>query len=352
MINAKTIDLKSSKIYIGKGILAKVGADIASNYKNAKALIVTDKNLETLYLDNLKSDLDDNDVLYNTIVFLDGEETKTFACLEKICERAADMNLNRGDMIIALGGGVVGDLAGFAAAVYLRGLKFVSIPTTLLAQVDSSVGGKTGINLPQGKNLVGSFYKADKVYIDTDTLKTLNDDEFRCGISEVIKYGCIRDETFFSLLEKLDTRDKVMKRIDHVVERCCEIKAQVVGQDEFDKGLRMILNFGHTIGHAIERVYGYGEFSHGEAVAIGMVMITEASEKKGITKRGTSDRLKKLLEKHNLKIKILNLDKKKIFDAAMKDKKNIGKSLNIVIIEEIGKVKIEKIKPEEMVQFI
>lgn len=352
MIKAKTIDLKTSKIYIGSGILASVGEDISSAFKNAKALIVTDINVEKYYLDLLKKDLEKNNIDYDFIVFENGEETKTLKSLGEICEKAADINLNRGDIIIALGGGVIGDLAGFAAATYLRGLKLISIPTTLLAQVDSSVGGKTGVNLPQGKNLVGSFYKADKVYIDTDTLNTLSDDEFKCGMGEVVKYGCIWDEELFRQLESLDSREKVMENIDHVVERCCEIKAKVVREDEFDKGLRMILNFGHTIGHAIERVYGFGKMSHGEAISIGMVMITNASEKKSITKEGTTKRLESLLKKHNIKSGIDNIDKEKIFEATTKDKKNIGKSLNIILIEEIGKVKINQIRPEDMRQFI
>jgi len=346
------IDLKSSKIYIGKGILSEIGVLIKKQNGGAKVLIVTDENVKKLYLDKVIADFEANDIEYNTLVLKDGEDTKTLQNLGQVCENAADCNLNRGDIIIALGGGVVGDLAGFAAAVYLRGIKFIAVPTTLLAQVDSSVGGKTGVNLPQGKNLVGSFYKADSVFIDTDTLKTLDDNEFCCGMAEVIKYGCIKDKEFFEMLEKLESREEVMSRIEEIVRKCCEIKAEIVREDEFDKGLRMILNFGHTIGHAVERMQGYGELTHGQAVAIGMVKISKASEKKGITEIGTTRRLEKLLIKHGLAIDIEGFDVDSIFEATMKDKKNIGKTMNIVLLKRIGEVTVEQISPAEMVEYI
>lgn len=347
-----TIDLKSSKIFIGAGLLKKAGEHIKATYPEAKVLIITDTTVSGLYLRALEADLKNNGIIYSSLVMPDGEKTKQIKNIGDICEMAAEMNLNRGDMILALGGGVVGDLAGFAAAVFLRGITFVAIPTTLLAQVDSSVGGKTGVNLPQGKNLVGSFYKANSVLIDTDTLKTLSDKEFACGMGEVIKYGCIWDEPLFAKLEALDSREKMMDEIEEVVTTCCKIKAEVVREDEFDKGLRMILNFGHTIGHAIENTSGYGALTHGEAVAIGMSKMTSSTQAMGLTKAGTAERIVALLKKHGLPSDMTKYNKEKILKAAMKDKKNIGKALNIIVANRIGEVTIKAINPEEMVAYL
>ncbi|MEX1307045.1 MAG: 3-dehydroquinate synthase [Eubacteriales bacterium] len=347
-----TIDLKNSKIYIGKGLLSNVGAHIHAEYPMAKVLVITDSTVNALYSDTLETELISHGIAYDFLVLPDGEKTKDLKNIGTICEMAAEMNLNRGDVILALGGGVIGDLAGFAAAVYLRGIRFVAVPTTLLSQVDSSVGGKTGVNLPQGKNLVGCFYKANSVLIDTDTLTTLSDREFACGMAEVIKYGCIWDEELFSKLEGLNSREKVMGEIEAIVTTCCEIKAKVVREDEFDKGLRMILNFGHTIGHAIENTQGYGELTHGEAVAIGMSKMTKNTEAMGLTKIGASARTDALIEKHGLPTEMADYDKKRIFEAAMKDKKNIGKKLNIIALKKIGEVEIVPIDPERLVDYL
>jgi len=347
-----TIDLKTSKIYIGKGLLSQAGAHIKAAYSGAKVLVITDTTVRGLYLDALEADLAKHGITFNSLVLPDGETTKQLKHIGTVCEMAAEMNLNRADVILALGGGVIGDLAGFAAAVYLRGIRFVAIPTTLLSQVDSSVGGKTGVNLPQGKNLVGSFYKANSVLIDTDTLKTLSDREFACGMAEVIKYGCIWDEALFAKLEALDTRDKVMSEIESIVTICCEIKAKVVREDEFDKGLRMILNFGHTIGHAIENTSGYGALTHGEAVAIGMSKMTSATEAKGVTQKGCAARLDALLAQHQLPTALEGYNAKRIYEAALKDKKNIGKALNIIVLKRIGEVEILPIAPEGLVDYL
>ena len=347
-----TIDLKNSKIYIGKGNLTQTGGHIRAAFPDAKVLVVTDTTVGELYLDALEVDLMQYGIAYDILILPSGESTKHLKNVGMICEMAAEMNLNRGDMILALGGGVIGDLAGFAAAVYLRGIRFVAVPTTLLSQVDSSVGGKTGVNLPQGKNLVGSFYKANSVIIDTDTLKTLSDKEFACGMAEVIKHGCIRDAVLFEKLEVLDTREKLMKDIDDIVTTNVAIKAKVVREDEFDKGLRMILNFGHTIGHAIENTLGYGELTHGEAVAIGMSKMTHSTETKGFTEKGAAVRVDALLKKHGLPIEMADYDKQRIFDAAMKDKKNIGKTLNIIAVKTIGEVEILPIAPESLVEYL
>ncbi len=347
-----TIDLENSKIYIGKGLLARTGGHIKTEYPSAKVLVVTDTTVGGLYLDAMEADFEKNGIVYNSLVLPDGENTKQLKNIGVICEMAAEMHLNRGDVILALGGGVIGDLAGFAAAVFLRGIRFVAVPTTLLSQVDSSVGGKTGVNLPQGKNLVGCFYKANSVLIDTATLKTLSNKEFACGMAEVIKYGCIWDAEFFTRLEALNTREMIMSDIDGIVTTCCGIKAKVVREDEFDKGLRMILNFGHTIGHAIENTQGYGALTHGEAVAIGMSKMTHSTEKKGATEAGTAARVDALLKKHGLPTEMPEYDKQRILDAAMKDKKNIGKALNIIVAKRIGQVEIQPIAPESLAEYL
>jgi len=346
------IELKSSKIYIKNGIISEAGMLIKSEYPDAKVLIVSDYTVAGLYLEALKESLDVSSVPYDTMLFNDGEKTKTLSNIEALCEKAADNEMNRGDVILALGGGVIGDLAGFAAAVFLRGIKFIALPTTLLAQVDSSVGGKTGVNLKQGKNLVGSFYKADHVLIDPETLKTLNDREFQCGMAEVIKYGCIWDDELFARLESLKTRAVVMSQIKSIVKTCCEIKAEIVCQDEYDRSLRMILNFGHTIGHAIENTIGYGEISHGQAVAIGMVKITKGAEKKGLTEVGTAERIEQLLKQFGLATEMEGYDRAKIMRAIVIDKKNIGKHMNLILLKHIGQAEIIIMSSREMEAYL
>lgn len=334
------IELKSSKIYIDSGILSETGALIKACYPEAKVLIVTDKTVAALYLKPLTDCLESEQIVFQTVVLEAGEQTKSLRNIEHLCENAAENQMNRGDVIVALGGGVIGDLAGFAAAVFLRGVRLVSLPTTLMAQVDSSVGGKTGVNLKQGKNLVGAFYKADHVLIDPDTLNTLDDREFQCGMAEVIKYGCIWDECFFELLESLDSRTDVMDCIHLIIKTCLEIKAEIVRQDEFDQSIRMILNFGHTIGHALENTAGYGKISHGQAVAIGMVKITRASEKKGMSALGTTARIENLIKKFGLMTETEEYDREKILNAIIIDKKNVGKHMNLILLKCIGEAEI------------
>lgn len=237
------------------------------------ALIVSDSNVDPLYGPALQSALEMNGTVCSRVVVPAGEASKSLAQAGDLFERALDARLDRKGVIVALGGGVVGDLAGFVAATYLRGVRLLQVPTSLLAMVDSSVGGKTAVNLPRGKNLVGVFYQPRQVAVNLDTLRTLPDREYRSGLAEVVKYGVIRDGSFFEALEEdadaLCARDDQV--LQNVIARCCEIKAEVVGQDERESGVRAILNYGHTLGHAIETVCGYGALLHGEAVALGMV---------------------------------------------------------------------------------
>jgi 3-dehydroquinate synthase len=272
-----------------------------------------------------------------------GEKSKRIAVVEQCYDKLAAHRLERKSFIVALGGGVVGDLAGFVAATYLRGIPFVQVPTTLLAQVDSSVGGKTGVNLKAGKNLVGSFYQPRLVLCDLDTLKTLPKREYVSGLAEVIKYGVIYDAVLFAQLErnlpKLLHRDVAI--LTAVVARCCEIKADVVGHDETESGLRAILNFGHTVGHAIENSSGYGKFLHGEAISIGQVAAAKLSEKVLGLPSGDVARIENLFTNAGLPVRIkLNAgQRKKLFTAMRLDKKVSGGEVKFVLAGKIGRVK-------------
>jgi len=271
-----------------------------------------------------------------------GEKSKRLAMVEKCYDQLAAHRLERKSFIVALGGGVVGDLAGFVAATYLRGIPFVQVPTSLLAQVDSSVGGKTGVNLQAGKNLVGAFYQPRLVLCDLDTLKTLPEREYLSGLAEVIKYGIIYDAILFAQLER--NLPKLLQReattLAAVIARCCEIKAEVVGQDETESGLRAILNFGHTIGHAIENSSGYGKFLHGEAIAIGQVAAAKLSQKVLGLPSGDTERIETLFVRAGLPVK-LKLDaarRKKLFAAMLLDKKVSAGEIKFVLAKKIGQV--------------
>ena len=259
----------------------------------------------------------------------------------------ADFRVTRKDVIVALGGGVCGDMAGFAAATYLRGIDFIQVPTSLLAQVDSSVGGKTGVDLAQGKNLVGAFHQPIGVLIDPDTLNTLPDRFIADGMAEVIKYGCIKDAAFFENLESVDA----LSHIEDVIETCVSIKRDVVSRDEREAGERMLLNFGHTLGHAIEKIYNFTGITHGMAVAVGMVLISRAGEKQGITPSGTADRIAALCEKYELPTSD-SASFADMAEAAMGDKKTAGSSINLVLLKGIGESVIYPLPLDGLEDFI
>jgi 3-dehydroquinate synthase len=269
-----------------------------------------------------------------SIALPDGEKFKTTDTLHKVLDKLVAVGANRDITVVALGGGVVGDIAGFAAASYMRGVGFVQVPTTLLAQVDSSVGGKTGINHAQGKNLIGAFYQPGVVLIDTDTLQTLPERELKAGLAEVIKYGAIADVDFLAWLE--ENIDALLNRdpqaLAHAIQRSCELKAEVVAEDEREAGRRAILNFGHTFGHAIENSLGYGELLHGEAVAIGMVMAARMSD---IDQTGR-DRLRDLLARAGLPVAPPAVGAQTLLDAMGLDKKVVGKQLRLVLLKRPG----------------
>ncbi len=333
---------RSYAIKVGGGLLSRLGAECAQLKPGRRCAVITDDNVGGHFAGAALNSLAASGFAPVLISIPAGEKSKRLAVVEKCCDQLAAHRLERNSFIVALGGGVVGDLAGFVAATYLRGIPFVQVPTTLLAQVDSSVGGKTGVNLKAGKNLVGAFYQPRLVLCDLDTLKTLPKREYISGLAEVIKYGVIYDAILFAQLErnlpKLLQRDAATLR--NVIARCCEIKADVVGQDETESGLRAILNFGHTIGHAIENSSGYGKFLHGEAIAIGQVAAAKLSHEILGLPSGDAERIEKLFVRAGLpvKIKLSPVQRKKLFTAMKLDKKISAGEITFVLAEKIGKV--------------
>ena len=330
-----TVNLKENSypIYIENGILTKSGEYISQIFKGQKIMIVSDDNVFPLYGQQVIDSLRDYECHF--LVLPHGEPTKSFQSLPKIYTAMLDAKLTRSDLVIALGGGVIGDLAGFAAASYLRGIKLVQIPTSLLAQVDSSVGGKVAVDLPQGKNLVGAFYQPKIVLIDPDVLNTLPEHFIKDGMGEVIKYGCIKDAGLFDRLCAHSSFENLKPELSEIIARCVDIKRIVVEADQFDTGERMLLNFGHTLAHTIEQHYNYERESHGEAVGIGMYQITRMSEEKGLTISDCSDQIKKALDIYGLPsscgLPVADLTK-----AITLDKKNLNGNLNVILLKEIG----------------
>lgn len=291
---------RSYPIYIGPGLLDRPEL-LQRHIKGKGVLVVTNTTVAPLYLDKVVADIKHGgaNVIVESVILPDGEKYKDMETLMKIFDKAIETRMDRKCTLVALGGGVIGDMCGFAAASYLRGVNFIQIPTTLMAQVDSSVGGKTGVNHPLGKNMIGAFYQPQCVLIDTDTLNTLPDRELASGVGEIIKYGLIRDAAFFEWQEKnmeaLLTRDP--GALSYAIKRSCEIKAEVVSLDEKEGGLRAILNLGHTFGHAIEAGLGYGEWLHGEAVSAGMVMAADMSRRLGWIDDALQKRILSLIER-------------------------------------------------------
>ncbi len=318
-----------------------------------RCAIITNPFVGGLYGDRLRKGLDEAGFDHFTIELGDGEEFKTLGEASSLYDRLIEERFERGGMLIALGGGVVGDMTGFVAATYLRGVPYVQVPTTLLAQVDSSVGGKTAVNHPKGKNLIGAFYQPRAVFIDPLLLKTLERRELGAGLAEVIKYGVIWNEGFFNYLA--DFHDEILtfdKHMDRAIERACEIKANIVATDEREAGLRSILNFGHTFGHAIEAVTGYTRFKHGEVVAIGMVMASALSERLGICEGGVTDRIRGLLDTFGLPVEASGLGAEDLVEAMTLDKKVIDGRMRFVLVKELGKVALEEVGRDEVEAFL
>ncbi|MCY6959238.1 3-dehydroquinate synthase [Clostridium brassicae] len=343
---------KTYPIYIEKGLMNSIGEEIKKIYARKNIVIVSDKNVWRFYGDKLVENLNKSGFKVNKIVVEPGEKSKSFDVLLNIYNKLLDFGVTRGDLIIALGGGVIGDLTGFAAATFLRGIPFVQIPTSLLAQIDSSIGGKVAVDLNRGKNLVGNFYHPEAVFIDSDVLSTLDDRYLYDGMAEVIKYACIRDEKLFYRLLSYNSKEELIQNMDYIIETCCNVKKEIVERDEKDTGDRMILNFGHTIGHAIEKYFNFEKYTHGEAVALGMYSITKKSEELGLTEKGVSENIAKMLKKYNLQYEIDIENKDTILEAIGVDKKNSGKFINIIILKKIGEGFIHKIEREEINKFI
>ena len=326
----------SYDITIERGLLARCGEVVRALTKCGRIHLLTDENVSALYADAVAGSLRGAGFTVSVQVLPAGESTKQLPYLAQVWSAMSAAGITRKDLLVALGGGVIGDLGGFAAATFLRGIDFVQIPTSLLAQVDSSVGGKVAIDLPEGKNLAGAFYQPKAVLIDPDVLNTLSDRFFEDGMGEVIKYGCIRSKLLFHALKAGGSRAGLAPYMEEIIAECVDIKRQVVENDERDTGERMILNFGHTLGHAIETAQAYHGYTHGAAVAAGMHLITRISESKGMTQPGTADEIAGLLKMYHLP---LTADKALAGDmlrAITKDKKNLGAALNIILLRQIG----------------
>ncbi|HYW03461.1 MAG TPA: 3-dehydroquinate synthase [Gammaproteobacteria bacterium] len=331
---------RSYPIYIGTGLLG--AADVWSRHlPGRQVLVITNETVAPLYLDRVTAALSGFTV--DTLILPDGEEHKTLATASRVFDRLMELRYDRDCTLIALGGGVVGDLTGFAAACYLRGVHFLQMPTTLLAQVDSSVGGKTGVNHPLGKNMIGAFHQPRCVVADIGTLDTLGDRELRAGLAEVIKYGLIADAAFLEWLEgRLDgLLAREPEALAEAVRTSCRIKAEIVARDEREQGLRALLNFGHTFGHAIETGLGYGTLLHGEAVAVGMLMAAELSRRLGDIDGADCGRVRRLIERAGLPTAApAELDAERFLTLMASDKKVRGGRLRLVLLAAPGRAEV------------
>jgi 3-dehydroquinate synthase len=345
---------RSYDIVIANGQLSSVGQLLSSINVHKNTTIITNTTIAPLYLDVLKTTLHVNGFKTSEIILPDGEQYKTLDSMRDIYDQLLSFGLDRSCSLIALGGGVIGDMTGFAAATFLRGIPFVQIPTTLLSQVDSSVGGKTGVNLPGGKNMVGSFYQPAAVIIDPLVLETLPKRELQSGMAEVIKYGIISDPDFFAFLES--NMDSIMKldaeSISTVISQCCRIKADITSQDETEQSIRAHLNYGHTLGHAVETLTGYSKYLHGEAVAIGMHAAALLSRSLGFCEDSDVGRIKALLQAADLPIDVPPLTVSEYLHAIQKDKKRTGATLNFVLVRSIGDAFMYSVAQERLQAFL
>ncbi len=327
---------RSYPIYIGSGLLSQSEL-ITRHIKSKQVVVVTNETIAPLYLEAVLKSL--TGYIVETVILPDGEQFKTLDFVSQIFDKLLSCKFSRNATLIALGGGVVGDMGGFAAACYQRGIAFLQIPTTLLAQVDSSVGGKTGVNHPLGKNMIGAFYQPQCVIADADVLDTLDDRQLSAGLAEVIKYGLIRDLEFFEWLENnvdaLLARDK--QALAYAIERSCVNKAEIVAEDETETGIRATLNLGHTFGHALETGAGYGKYLHGEAVAIGTCQAADLSKSLGWLNAGDVARIIALFKKARLPVEPPeDMDAARFLELMAVDKKNVDGQIRLILLEKIG----------------
>ncbi len=341
---------RSYLILINNGILDQAGEIIFSCNLGKNAAVITNTTVGPLYRAQVIKTLEQALFHVDVIEIPDGEQYKTLSWIERIHKKLLSFDLDRNSPIIALGGGVIGDMAGFAAATFMRGVPLVQVPTTLLSQIDSSIGGKTGVNLPEGKNMVGSFYQPRMVLIDPSVLATLDMRELRSGMAEVIKYGIIRDQQLFSFLQRnmdeaLHLDESVLSSI---IKTCCTIKAAITSLDERENGLRAILNFGHTFGHAVETLTNYTEYKHGEAVSIGMAAAARVSAEWGYCSQEDCTEVVSLLEAAGLPIHPPALSGGDYLDAMQKDKKRVRGNIRMVLMRRIGEVFVEEVSSEKI----
>ncbi len=338
---------RSYPILIDSGLIQK-SESWDSCLPSTRLLIVTDDNVAPLYLQTLLDALGDRDV--STVVLEAGEENKTFAAVQRVFDALADTRLGRDGCLVSLGGGVVGDMTGFAAACWQRGVDFIQIPTTLLAQVDASVGGKTGVNHPCGKNLIGAFHQPRVVIIDTAVLTTLPEREYTSAFAEIIKYGLIADVEFFEWIEKyldaLLAQDE--QTLAEVVKRCCALKARIVGRDETERGERALLNLGHTFGHAIEQATGFSEWLHGEAVAVGILLAADYSNRRGRLNDADLERVRGLILRAGLPVEAPRISAQQMLELMYRDKKVLDRELRLVIPDRIGSAVLQGVNDDDL----
>lgn len=344
---------RSYPIYIGSNNLDTLGDLIKAQGLKGQAVCITNPTVGRLYGDRALSSLKKAGFETYRIDIPDGEEYKSLEWLSHIYDKLVEYKMERQNPIVALGGGVIGDIAGFAAATYLRGVPYIHIPTTLLAQVDSSIGGKTAVNHEKGKNLIGAFYQPKMVLIDVEVLKTLGERDIKAGLAEVVKYGIIRDNNFFSFLEH-NYQDimRLGNGLLHAIKMSCKIKASIVEEDETEAGVRSILNFGHTFGHAIEAVTHYKELRHGEAVAIGMAAAARLSLKLGLCSKDVTERIETLIANIGLPVKLSAISSYQpsvgeLLKAMEIDKKVVGGKIKFVMVKDIGEVVLQQINTEK-----
>ena len=344
---------RSYDISIGSNILDNIGDALKSLNLSPKVAVVSNPTVLELYGERVSNSIKEAGFDLLTVTIPDGEEYKDLPWLQHIYDELLGHKLDRSSALIALGGGVIGDMTGFAASTYMRGIAYIQVPTTLLAQVDSSVGGKTGVNHKLGKNMIGTFWQPRLVWVDIETLRTLPERELLAGLAEVIKYGVIYDRALFDFLA--DNRDSILsldsEALTHIVQRSCEIKAEVVAKDEREAGLRAILNYGHTIGHAIETVTEYKRFLHGEAVAIGMCLEAKLSRMLDLIDEGQVSQIKDVIDSYGLPSKKpSNINAHSIFLSMQLDKKAVAGELKFILPEKIGSVRIHKGVSEELLR--
>ena len=342
----------SYDIVIERGALASLGQRCSSVGMKGVAAVISNPTVAALYGAVVQESLAAAGFTVAQIEIPDGEEFKNSTTLNQLYDELLAAGVDRGSFVVALGGGVVGDVAGYAAATWMRGIPFVQVPTTLLAQVDSSVGGKTGIDHPKGKNLIGAFYQPRLVLIDVDTLATLDQRQFRAGLAEVIKYGVAIDLQFFEFIEANGDAILAMEPdvLIEIIHRCCQLKAQVVESDEKEAGLRAILNYGHTLGHAFESISGYRTLVHGEAVAIGMMLAARVSAAEGLCSQNEIARITALITQCGLSVEIPHYDRQQLLNAVAADKKSKGGSITFICNRGIGMYAMSHHTPEELLK--